>query len=180
MSKKLLKKHKKNQEVNFHQKDTIFNIIKREMIRDKIALCSFIFIAIVIVFLIITAFIIDQDEILRLDVVSEALDRDDFTLEGFVQARARAGQAPSWRHWLGTDAYGRDSFMMLMIAARNTLTFTILATIFSSVFGIIYGLISGYIGGFIDGLMMRIIEQKVQVKAIFLKNIYSEIHYHHS
>ena len=133
---------KKPQEVSTHEKETTLNIIKREMLRDKVALSSFIFIAIVILFLTIGSLVIDQAEVLQ----------RDFSLIG------NNNQAPSINHILGTDGGGRDGFRVLIIAARNSLVITILATLISSVFGIIYGLISGYVGGRVDSFMMRIIE----------------------
>ena len=139
MLKKLRKKH---QEVSIHQKATTLNIIKREMLRDKIALSSFVFIVAFIIILIITSLVIDQ---------TVALQRD-FSLGGTFN------QAPSINNILGTDDGGRDCFTVLMVAATNSLIITALATIISSVFGVIYGLISGYVGGRVDRFMMRIIE----------------------
>jgi len=138
MSKKL---HKKDQEVNAHQKDTTFNIIKREMLRDKVALSCFIFISAVIIFLIITFFVISQTEVFQSNFDPRTVN-----------------QRPSLNHLLGTDAHGRENIMILIIAARNSLTITILVTLLSSVFGIIYGLISGYFGGRVDSFMMGIID----------------------
>jgi len=118
---------------------TALNIIKREMLLDKVALSSFVFIVGIIIFVFITSFIIAQTEALRFDL-------------GMIN------QSPSRNHFLGTDNFGRDGLMMLIVAARNTLTITILVTLISSTFGVIYGLIAGYVGGRIDNLMMRIIE----------------------
>jgi len=137
------KSQKKHQQASMHPKNTTFNIIKRELLRDKLALGSFIFLATVIVLLIISLFIIDEAETLQI------------TLRGNLD---RLNQAPSRYFWLGTDARGRDGVALLMIAARNSLTITILTTLISSSFGIVYGLISGYTGRRIDRLMMGIID----------------------
>jgi len=134
MSRKLYKTHQK---VETHQ--TALNIIKREMLLDKVALSSFVFIIAIIIFVFITSFIIGQTDALRFDL-------------------EMMNSAPSRYHLLGTDDLGRDGFMMLIVAARNTLTITALVTLISSTFGVIYGLISGYVGGRIDNLMMRVIE----------------------
>jgi len=127
----------KYQEVNEHQ--TALNIIKREMELDKIALSSFIFIVAIIILVFAASFVIDQTDALRFDL-------------GMVNL------APSINHIFGTDNFGRDGFLMLIVAARNTLTITVLVTLISSAFGVIYGLISGYVGGRIDNFMMRIVD----------------------
>ena len=135
------KVHKKSKEVSTHQNETTFNIIKREILRDKVALSCFIFIAAIMMLLIIASLVIDQTGAMQ----------DNFAFE-------RLNKTPSIRHPFGTDNRGRDGVVVLIIAARNSLIITILATVISSVFGIIYGLISGYVGGHIDHFMMRLIE----------------------
>jgi len=135
----ITKRQKKCQKMDNDQ--AAFKIIKREMLRDKVALGSFIFIAVIIIFVFIASLIIDQTQALL----------DDFTF-------GIPNQAPSRNHLLGTDPRGRDGFLILIVAARNTFTFTILITLTSSIFGIIYGSIAGYTGGRLDSFMMRIIE----------------------
>ena len=139
------KSHKEYQEMSIHQKSTTFNVIKREIMRDKIALGSFIFIVAVIMIIIIAAFIVDIDR--------ESLQRS----YGFLYPE-RLNRAPSRHHLLGTDTRGRDGVMLLVAAARNSLIVTALATLISSAFGIIYGLVSGYAGGRVDRYMMGVID----------------------
>jgi len=138
------KSRRKHQEVSAHQKDTVLNIIKREMLRDKVALASFILIVSVMIVIIIVPFTIDQEV-------------EVWGSFGFLNPE-RINQAPSRYFLLGTDSRGRDGVILLIIAARNSLIITVLVTLISSVFGIVYGLISGYIGGRIDSFMMSIID----------------------
>lgn len=116
-------------------------LIKHELVRDKLALFSFIFITALLLFLLASWFFIDANAVLH--------SRLDLT---------RLHQPPSNYYWLGTDHRGRDGVAMLIIATRNTLAITFLATAISSVFGIAYGLISGYIGGIVDQLMSSVID----------------------
>lgn len=122
-------------------KNGTVTIIKHELIRDKLALLSFIFIVLLVLFLIASLFFVDTNAVLH--------SRLDLT---------RLHQPPSHNYWLGTDQQGRDGVAMLIIATRNTLAITFLATAFSSTFGIIYGLISGYIGGIVDQIMSSVID----------------------
>ena len=128
---------------------TTFNIIKRELLRDKLALVSFIFIATLIIFVIIA---------------SLGIDPIDLLLGNFDMMN----QPPSIYHFLGTDDRGRDGLMLLIIATRNSLITAMLATFISSTIGVIYGLISGYVGGRIDNLMMRITEGISMLPSIIL------------
>ena len=68
------------------------------------------------------------------------------------------GQAPSLRHWLGTDDLGRDLWTRLWMGGRVSLTIGLLAGALDLVIGVLYGGISGYFGGTVDDLMMRVVE----------------------
>lgn len=67
-------------------------------------------------------------------------------------------QKPSWKHWFGTDAAGRDVFTRTWYGARISLFVGLMAALIDVTIGIIYGGISGYKGGRTDNIMMRIIE----------------------
>ena len=63
--------------------------------------------------------------------------------------------APSARHWLGTDLYGRDLLSRIIHAARIDLTVSFGATLLAIVIGTTIGAISGYLRGWVDMLVMR-------------------------
>lgn len=63
---------------------------------------------------------------------------------------------PSLAHILGTDDYGRDVLLRLMLAGRISLTIGITSMILSLILGTILGAVSGYYGGVIDNIIMRI------------------------
>lgn len=115
------------------------SILWREITRDKLALASLIFIILVTSFVYITAIVLDQDQIVRVDL---------FALN----------KAPSSEYWLGTDYGGRDIFGQLIIGTRNSLTIAILVTAMTGLIGISIGVISGYFGGMIDNFFMRIVD----------------------
>ncbi|MFW6381486.1 MAG: ABC transporter permease [Bacillota bacterium] len=65
---------------------------------------------------------------------------------------------PSWQHWLGTDALGRDVLTRLLYGSRIALQIGILIILFEGVIGIFLGIISGYFGGWIDLVVMRLVD----------------------
>jgi len=66
------------------------------------------------------------------------------------------GEAPSWRHLLGTDPIGRDQLSRLIYAARISLAVGLGSILISAIIGTVLGLVSGYYGGWIDNVIMRI------------------------
>lgn len=63
-----------------------------------------------------------------------------------------------WSHPLGTDSFGRDLLVRIMIGARISLAIAVIASFMVVIIGVIYGSIAGYFGGWVDTIMMRIIE----------------------
>lgn len=67
-------------------------------------------------------------------------------------------QAPSLRHPLGTDQFGRDMLTRIMYASQVSL-FIGFATVFvSGIAGGILGVISGYFGGKVDLFFQRVVD----------------------
>lgn len=64
-------------------------------------------------------------------------------------------QAPSSKHWLGTDELGRDVLLRLMYGGQVSLAVGILGTLFTAVIGISIGMWAGFVGGRIDAFLMR-------------------------
>jgi peptide/nickel transport system permease protein len=68
---------------------------------------------------------------------------------------AVALQAPSWSHWFGTDALGRDIFSRTLVATRLDLMIAISAVAISFAIGIALGLAAGFFGGWWDVAITR-------------------------
>ena len=125
-------------------KDNVtLTVIKRELLRDKIALVSVVFLLVLAVVLVVSVFTIDEYAIFEIRVRDRML---------------RANLPPSSYFRLGTDGSGQDVLTLLIIATRNSLTITIFATLISSVLGVIYGMISGYTGGAVDNIMNGVVD----------------------
>ncbi|WP_047980567.1 ABC transporter permease [Ornithinibacillus contaminans] len=116
-----------------------FSIIWRELVRDKLALLSLIFLIAITAFVYGTSIVLDKDEIVRVDLFS-------------------IHEPPSNEFILGTDYGGRDIFGQLIIGTRNSLSIAIVVTVATGLIGIMFGLLSGYYGGHIDNIMMRVLD----------------------
>jgi len=75
-----------------------------------------------------------------------------------TQDLSMADMGPSAAHWFGTDKFGRDLFVRVLVGARISLTIGFVASALSIFIGVLYGGISGYCGGTVDNIMMRIVE----------------------
>jgi peptide/nickel transport system permease protein len=66
--------------------------------------------------------------------------------------------APSWSHWCGTDAYGRDICSRLIYGSRTALVIGFTSSFVGSSIGAILGIASAYFGGRIDSFIQRIVD----------------------
>lgn len=115
-----------------------FEIIRREFVRDKVALVSFFLFVGILLFVFIAPFFMDLEAATKVSLTSRYAMPGT---KGFI---------------LGADEGGRDILVQLILGARNSLTIGIAVTIITNGIGIILGLISGYYGGKIDNVMMRV------------------------
>ncbi len=67
-------------------------------------------------------------------------------------------EAPSLKHWLGTDDLGRDLLTRTLVGGRISFAVALAATSVSLLIGVTYGAVSGYVGGRLDALMMRVVD----------------------
>ncbi|KQO15723.1 ABC transporter permease [Paenibacillus sp. Leaf72] len=116
-----------------------WKIIWREIVRDKVAFASFLFLGLVIVFVYGISLVLDQKQIVTVDLFS-------------------LYKPPSADFWLGTDYGGRDVFGQLIIGTRNSLSIGIIVTLMTGIIGILIGLLSGYFGGSVDNVFMRFVD----------------------
>jgi peptide/nickel transport system permease protein len=69
-----------------------------------------------------------------------------------------AFQAPSARHIMGTDQFGRDIFSRIIYGARTSLSVGIISVSISLVLGTALGLAAGYYRGLIDLVISRLLD----------------------
>ncbi|MBU3739956.1 MAG: ABC transporter permease [Rhodoferax sp.] len=63
---------------------------------------------------------------------------------------------PSARHWLGTDAFGRDVGSLLLVGARNSILVGVIAVSIGLVAGTALGLLAAMRRGWVEELIMRL------------------------
>lgn len=76
--------------------------------------------------------------------------------------------APSWSHWLGTDAFGRDVLTRIMHGGRATLSIGVGVVAIAFVVGVSLGMLAGFAGGWTDTVIMRIVDAILAFPALVL------------
>jgi len=84
-------------------------------------------------------------------------------------------EAPSERHWLGTDEIGRDVVARLIYGFRLSILFGLVLTALSSLVGVAVGAIQGYFGGMVDLIGQRLVEVWTGLPVLFLLIIVSSL-----
>ncbi|MDL2419010.1 ABC transporter permease [Bacillus tropicus] len=140
---------KQTEVIHYEKSPSGFSIMWREFRKDKLAMFSLIFLAILLLAVYVTSFIMKQEDIVRVDLFS-------------IYA------PPSAEHWLGTDYGGRDIFGQLIIGTRNSFTIGLAITILSCLIGLSIGLIAGYFGGKVDNAIMRFIDFVIVLPTLML------------
>ena len=77
-------------------------------------------------------------------------------------------EGPSLAFWLGTDQFGRDIFSRVMVGARSTIAFGVVATLLGTVAGSLIGVVSGYVGGRLDDAIMRLMDAFMAIPNLLL------------
>ena len=65
-------------------------------------------------------------------------------------------QAPSTRHWLGTDPFGRDVASLLLVGARNSIIVGVIAVGIGMGVGVTLGLVASVRRGWTEEVIMRL------------------------
>ena len=128
-----------NNNITVSEKPTGFNVILREIKKDKFAIISLIILGVLFLTIFIGAFLTNQEAVMKISL----LDKYAAPGEGF---------------YLGADSGGRDILGQLIIGARNSIIIGVTVTILTSGIGIVVGLVAGYYGGIVDDLIMRLID----------------------
>lgn len=77
-------------------------------------------------------------------------------------------QAPSSKHWFGTDDLGRDIISRVLYGARISLWVGFFSVLGSVVMGTILGLVAGYYGRWVDTIISRLFDIMLAFPSILL------------
>lgn len=77
-----------------------------------------------------------------------------------------AEHEPTLDHPLGTDEYGRDVLVRLLLAGRISLTIGLASMVLSLVLGAILGIVAGYFRGWVDAVIMRVADVLLSIPSI--------------
>ncbi len=75
---------------------------------------------------------------------------------------------PSFGHWLGTDAQGRDVWSRLVYGARVSLLVGLASQGVSLLLGVVLGLVAGYRGRWVDDVIMRLADVTLAFPSLLL------------
>jgi peptide/nickel transport system permease protein len=82
--------------------------------------------------------------------------------------RGEQMQAPSAKHWLGTDRQGRDLWARIAHGSRIILTLAPISVLLAVLIGGALGLMAGYFGGLADEVIMRFLDALLAFPQILL------------
>lgn len=66
--------------------------------------------------------------------------------------------APSWKHWFGTDSFGRDVLVRVLHGARISLIVSLTGVSIAALTGTLLGMTSAMVSGLFDALAMRFVD----------------------
>lgn len=76
--------------------------------------------------------------------------------------------APSWEHWMGTDALGRDLYSRVIYGASRSLLAAFVAVSLGLMAGVALGVFAGSFSGWIDDVIMRWVDVLLSVPHLLL------------
>ena len=85
-----------------------------------------------------------------------------------VQNLMERHQAPSFKHWMGTDDFGRDVLSRVLVGSRVSLLVGICSISAAMVLGVLLGVYSGLKGGWIDQVLTKVIDSLMTFPSLIL------------
>ncbi|WP_342436169.1 oligopeptide ABC transporter permease [Paenibacillus sp. FSL L8-0436] len=137
------------------QKSSLFQQSIRRLLHNKLAVSGFV----VVVFMFVLCFIGPLFSPYTDNKINMAM----------------MNKAPNLKHWLGTDALGRDILTRVMQAGRISLTVGLASMVLSVFLGALLGAIAGYYRGIADQIIMRIADLLMTIPSLPLLFIFGAL-----
>lgn len=149
--------------VQMRPSTTFFKDGVKRLVKNKVALVSFIIIVIITIGCIVIPMVWPYSYDAQLGVVpGKPVDPSFKNLKPFAYGKTELARIENgekvFPHIFGTDAAGRDYFIRVVYGTRISLAVGFFASIIVLILGIIIGSISGYCGGKVDLIIMRVVD----------------------
>ena len=122
-----------------------FEVIKREFMKDKLALLSLIVFILILLFLYVAPFFVNLESATKVQIFNRYMAPGSVTDTGHT-------------YLLGADEGGRDVLAQLILGGRNSITIALIVTALTMIIGLVVGIVSGYYGGRVDNFIMRLVD----------------------
>ena len=122
-----------------------FEVIKREFMKDKLALLSLIVFLLILLFLYVAPFFLNLESSTKVQIFNRYMAPGSVTDTGHT-------------YLLGADEGGRDVLAQLILGGRNSITIALIVTALTMIIGLVVGIVSGYYGGRVDNFIMRLVD----------------------
>jgi len=83
----------------------------------------------------------------------------------------KSKQPPSWEFPLGTDFFGRDLYVAMVVGLKETAIIGLLAGALGTLIGVVLGFISAYFGGWLDTAIKGICQILTPIPALLMQVI---------
>ncbi len=144
----------KKELIVMRESTTFWKDAMQRLRKNKVAMIAFGVIILVMIF----AFIVPNfypyhyDQQIRGSEDLRPMQYSDMELKSIASGKS------VFPHVFGTDSFGRDIGIRVMIGARISLLVGLIASLLVLLIGSIYGAVAGYFGGKVDMIMMRIVD----------------------
>lgn len=134
-----------------------FRLILRALVKNRLALCGLIMLAIFMALSALAPLISPQNpyDLMQLDIMDGRLPPGSVSPGGIT-------------YWLGTDDQGRDLFSAILYGTRISLVVGFSSAVLALLIGSSLGLISAYAGGKTDAVIMRIVDIQLSFPPILI------------
>ena len=75
---------------------------------------------------------------------------------------------PNARHWFGTDDFGRDVFLRVIVGARYSIGASVLIVALSYLAGMLLGGLAGIFGGWVDRIITNIVDILLSIPSLLI------------